>query len=123
MGIEIGNSKACYGPGTRQRRIGWRAHQTVPGLSAPSGHDYLFQRFHNYGRKTVMSRSKELRMSHINKKKAWPVWIAIVVLLTMCTTSIVLAQDPHQFPDITAISLEDLMNLKVTSVSKREQKL
>jgi iron complex outermembrane receptor protein len=30
------------------------------------------------------------------------------------------AQD---FPDVTAISLEDLMNLKVTSVSKREQKL
>ena len=32
----------------------------------------------------------------------------------------VAAQD---FPDVTAISLEDLMNLKVTSVSKREQKL
>src|SRR5688572_32495371 len=32
----------------------------------------------------------------------------------------VYAQD---FPDVTAISLEDLMNLKVTSVSKREQKL
>ena len=30
------------------------------------------------------------------------------------------AQD---FPDVTAISLEDLMNLRVTSVSKREQKL
>ena len=30
------------------------------------------------------------------------------------------AQD---FPDVTAISLEDLMNLRVTSVSKREQRL
>jgi iron complex outermembrane receptor protein len=29
----------------------------------------------------------------------------------------------QNFPDVTAISLEDLMNLKVTSVSKREQKL
>ena len=36
----------------------------------------------------------------------------------LCGT--VWAQD---FPDVTAISLEDLMNLKVTSVSKREQKL
>jgi iron complex outermembrane recepter protein len=29
----------------------------------------------------------------------------------------------QNFPDVTALSLEDLMNLKVTSVSKREQKL
>jgi iron complex outermembrane receptor protein len=29
----------------------------------------------------------------------------------------------QHFPDVTEISLEDLMNLKVTSVSKREQKL
>jgi iron complex outermembrane receptor protein len=29
----------------------------------------------------------------------------------------------QNFPDVTAMSLEDLMNMKVTSVSKREQKL
>ena len=33
------------------------------------------------------------------------------------------AQVPDNFPDVTAISLEDLMNLNVTSVSKRTQKL
>jgi iron complex outermembrane receptor protein len=35
-------------------------------------------------------------------------------------SAILSAQD---FPDVTAISLEDLMNMRVTSVSKREQKL
>jgi len=49
--------------------------------------------------------------------------IAAMALLTMFTTSMVLAQNTPSFPDITAISLEDLLNLKVTSVSKREQKL
>jgi iron complex outermembrane receptor protein len=33
------------------------------------------------------------------------------------------AQSTQLVPDVTAISLEDLMNLKVTSVSKRAQKL
>jgi iron complex outermembrane receptor protein len=46
---------------------------------------------------------------------------AIAVVLTgVLLSGSVAAQD---FPDVTAISLEDLMNLKVTSVSKREQKL
>src|SRR3954462_1142213 len=43
-----------------------------------------------------------------------------VVLAGTMLCGRVWAQD---FPDVTAISLEDLMNLKVTSVSKREQKL
>jgi iron complex outermembrane recepter protein len=33
------------------------------------------------------------------------------------------AQGPQNIPDVTAISLEDLMNLQVTSVSKRAEKL
>jgi iron complex outermembrane receptor protein len=43
-----------------------------------------------------------------------------LVLAGVILSGAVAAQD---FPDVTAISLEDLMNLKVTSVSKREQKL
>ncbi len=43
-----------------------------------------------------------------------------ICLGIILTAVIVTAQD---FPDVTAISLEDLMNLRVTSVSKREQKL
>jgi iron complex outermembrane receptor protein len=46
---------------------------------------------------------------------------AVGAVLAAAVLSVgVSAQD---FPDVTAISLEDLMNLKVTSVSKREQKL
>jgi iron complex outermembrane receptor protein len=45
--------------------------------------------------------------------------IGLVLTGAMLSGSVA-AQD---FPDVTAISLEDLMNLKVTSVSKREQKL
>jgi iron complex outermembrane receptor protein len=41
----------------------------------------------------------------------------------MALTAAVVSAQNTPFPDVTAISLEDLMNLKVTSVSKREQKL
>jgi iron complex outermembrane receptor protein len=41
--------------------------------------------------------------------------------LMLLSSVIVSAQDT--FPDITTISLEDLMNMRVTSVSKREQKV
>jgi iron complex outermembrane receptor protein len=46
---------------------------------------------------------------------------ALGAVLALSLLSVTLsAQD---FPDVTAISLEDLMNLRVTSVSKREQRL
>jgi iron complex outermembrane receptor protein len=48
-------------------------------------------------------------------KKILYAWVAIVTCGTLLSA--------QQFPDVTAISLEDLMNLQVTSVSKREQKL
>ena len=44
----------------------------------------------------------------------------LACLATILSASALLAQD---LPDVTAISLEDLMTLKVTSVSKRAQKL
>jgi len=46
--------------------------------------------------------------------------LGILVVLFVAGAS---AQVPDNFPDVTAISLEDLMNLNVTSVSKRTQKL
>ena len=42
------------------------------------------------------------------------------LLLVPLMSAALLAQD---FPDVTAISLEDLMNMRVTSVSKREESL
>src|SRR6266850_2249278 len=44
--------------------------------------------------------------------------VMVVFLVGMAS-----AQVPDNFPDVTAISLEDLMDLNVTSVSKRTQKL
>jgi len=51
--------------------------------------------------------------------------IAGVIALGMLLTRRMAAQDPPQNPpkDLTQASLEDLMNLQVTSVSKKEQKL
>lgn len=46
--------------------------------------------------------------------------LAFLAVLLAVTTS---AQAPQNIPDVTAITLEDLMNLQVTSVSKRAQKL
>jgi len=49
--------------------------------------------------------------------------VARVLFVTMIVTRMASAQSAQLFPDVTAISIEDLMNLKVTSVSKRAQKL
>jgi iron complex outermembrane recepter protein len=46
--------------------------------------------------------------------------ISFLGVFLAVTTS---AQAPQNIPDVTAITLEDLMNLQVTSVSKRAQKL
>src|SRR5256884_4149020 len=52
---------------------------------------------------------------------AGQIWLlGILVVLFVAGAS---AQVPDTFPDVTAISLEDLMNLNVTSVSKRTQKV
>ena len=51
-------------------------------------------------------------------RTAWPV--ARILCVVMIVARMAAAQS---FPDVTSISLEDLMNLKVTSVSKRAQKL
>jgi iron complex outermembrane receptor protein len=47
----------------------------------------------------------------------------LLVVLGVFLAVTVAAQGPQNIPDVTAISLEDLMNLQVTSVSKRAEKL
>ena len=49
--------------------------------------------------------------------------IFLLGVMVVFLVGMVSAQVPDNFPDVTAISLEDLMNLNVTSVSKRTQKL
>jgi iron complex outermembrane recepter protein len=63
---------------------------------------------------TKKSHTKSSEESFMSK----PAFRACLAILL--TAAILHAQD---FPDVTSISLEDLMNMRVTSVSKREQKL
>ncbi|HET9131152.1 MAG TPA: TonB-dependent receptor plug domain-containing protein, partial [Terriglobia bacterium] len=49
--------------------------------------------------------------------------MARILFVTLFVTRMASAQSTQLAPDVTAISLEDLMNIKVTSVSKRAQKL
>lgn len=52
-----------------------------------------------------------------------PSWKAVQSALAVCLVIALPSQSLCQVPDLTNTSLEDLMNLKVTSVSKREQKV
>src|ERR1700686_2644699 len=52
--------------------------------------------------------------------------ILLLGMLTVCPPANVSASgsaNPQSVPDVTTMSLEDLMNLQVTSVSKRTQKV
>ena len=49
--------------------------------------------------------------------------ILLAGFLTVCLTAPTPAQTSRSVPDVTAMSMEDLMNLQVTSVSKRTQKV
>src|SRR5690242_6986489 len=47
----------------------------------------------------------------------------VLALVLLFTTSTFAAPQQSDLPDVTAMSMEDLMNMQVTSVSKRSQKL
>lgn len=47
----------------------------------------------------------------------------VLALVLLFTTSTFAAPQQSDIPDVTAMSMEDLMNMQVTSVSKRSQKL
>src|SRR5712664_1687432 len=49
--------------------------------------------------------------------------ILLASFLAVCLTASTEAQTSRSVPDVTAISMEDLMNMQVTSVSKRTQKV
>ena len=49
--------------------------------------------------------------------------IALATLLSALLAGNALAQDQKSVPDVTAMSMEDLMNMQVTSVSKHTQKV
>src|SRR5260370_35903690 len=49
--------------------------------------------------------------------------ILLAGFLAVVLTATTVAQTSRSVPDVTAMSMEDLMNLQVTSVSKRTQKV
>jgi len=49
--------------------------------------------------------------------------ILLASFLAVCLTATTEAQTARSIPDVTAMSMEDLMNMQVTSVSKRTQKV
>jgi iron complex outermembrane receptor protein len=69
----------------------------------------------------------KLNMSSIHKQIAGFATsarrIALLGFLTVFIAVNVWAQGPQKVPDVTTMSVEDLMNMQVTSVSKRTQKL
>src|SRR5580692_5894533 len=55
-------------------------------------------------------------------KRSRPACCKFALALSLCAPVAVFAQTPTP-PDLTQVSLEDLMNIQVTSVSRKEQKL
>src|SRR5437870_10893039 len=90
--------------------------------------------FHVYGKARKSTASLAARLSE-GKVPALPIcnqnsgsitsarWVFLLGILVVFLVGTASGQVPDNFPDVTAISLEDLMNLNVTSVSKRSQKL
>src|SRR2546427_8458859 len=135
MGTETRNCPAASGAGTRQRVRSRVRTPAISELSETPRHTHVFHSLHSYWRKAAMSpisnnppkkaregsqiRPQQERYMNTRRKRhrRQAVRSFIGILLT---TAILSAQD---FPDVTQISLEDLMNVRVTSVSKREQKL
>src|SRR2546422_8382344 len=135
MGTETRNCQAASGAGTRQRVRSRRRNPAISELSETPRHTHVFHSLHRYWRKAAMSpisknppknaregtqtRPQQERYMNTRRKRhrrqAARSFIGILL-----TTAILSAQD---FPDVTQISLEDLVNVRVTSVSKREQKL
>jgi len=54
-------------------------------------------------------------------KRAGRIFLAGFLSVLLAGSTV--AQNPRNVPDVTAMSMEDLMNLQVTSVSKRTQKV
>jgi iron complex outermembrane recepter protein len=69
----------------------------------------------------------DLDMSPIHKNEiSWMACAGRMLLagiLAVCPIANVSAAGPQSVPDVTSMSLEDLMNMQVTSVSKRSQKV
>jgi iron complex outermembrane receptor protein len=87
----------------------------------------MFQRRESRARPTDDLQEGKLNMLFNRNHKTGPAMCAGRILLAsflaVCLTATTEAQTSRSVPDVTAMSMEDLMNMQVTSVSKRTQKV
>jgi len=87
----------------------------------------MFQRGESRSRLTDDLKEGKPTMLFNRKHKTGPVMragkIALATFLSALLAGNAMAQNQKTVPDVTAMSMEDLMNMQVTSVSKRTQKV
>lgn len=105
-------SKETHRP--QQEARGWGAHGHVPErVCLASFADGLHE-----GKAGMSSIHKQKTRREKSAKR-----IVALSILTVFVAVNLCAQSPQNVPDVTALSVEDLMNMQVTSVSKHKQKL
>src|SRR5713101_6342860 len=94
---------------------------------APFRMSEMVQRGESRSRLTDDLQEGKPTMLFNRKHKTGPVMragkIALATFLSALLAGNAMAQDQKTVPDVTAMSMEDLMNMQVTSVSKRSQKV
>src|SRR5258705_1147824 len=94
---------------------------------APFRMSEMFQRGESRSRLTDDLKEGKPTMLFNRKHKTGPVMragkIALATFLSALLAGNAMAQNQKTVPDVTALSLEDLWNMQVTSVSKRTQKV
>jgi iron complex outermembrane recepter protein len=100
--------------GPQQEGGGSSARRTVLGLVSLANLAYQIREG-----KQHMSRIRKQNVSLVTFARR----IAALGILTIFISVNVVAQGPQKVPDVTTMSVEDLMNMQVTSVSKHNQKL
>src|SRR6266403_2399039 len=114
--------------------FGWGAHmndRTNPHHlergKAPLQLSEMVQRREACARLADDFQEGKLNMLFNRDHKTGPVMragrIFLAGFLSVLLAGSTVAQNPRNVPDVTAMSMEDLMNLQVTSVSKRTQKV
>src|SRR6267143_328251 len=94
---------------------------------APFRMSEMVQRGESRSRLTDDLKEGKPTMLFNRKHKTGPVMragkIALATFLSALLAGNAIAQNQKTVPDVTAMSMEDLMNMQVTSVSKRTQKV
>src|SRR5258708_1965374 len=97
-----------------RRRVTFRLPEMVQrGESGTTLSDDLQE-----GKQTML-----LNCDHGTRPATSALRIVLATFLSALLAGNAIAQDQKSVPDVTAMSMEDLMNMQVTSVSKRTQKV